>query len=67
MDVASARKALNLTQAEFAEKLGTSVGYIGHIETGVRRPSIKLAVKIEKLAGVSGLVDAVVADKMKAA
>ena len=67
MDVVSARKALNLTQAEFAEKLGLSPGYIGHLETGVRRPSIKLAVKIEKLAGVSGLVDAVVADKMKAA
>jgi transcriptional regulator with XRE-family HTH domain len=67
MDVATIRKGLNLTQAEFAAQLGTSAAYIGHIETGVRRPSLKLAAKIERLAGVHGLVAAVVAEKLGAA
>lgn len=67
MDIASIRKALGLTQAEFAERLGVSVGYVGHLETGVRKPSLKLAAQIERLGGVSGLVEARVAEKTGAA
>lgn len=67
MDIRSVRKGLNLTQAEFAARLGVSHKYVGHLETGVRKPSLKLAAKIEALSGVSGLVDARVAEKMGAA
>lgn len=63
MDIASIRKGLNLTQAEFAARLGVSHAYVGHIEQGVRDPSLKLAARIERLAGVRGVVDAVVARK----
>jgi transcriptional regulator with XRE-family HTH domain len=67
MDIASLRKGMGLTQAEFADKLGVTGTYIGHLETGVRSPSLKLASRIETLAGVTGLVDAVVAEKTRAA
>lgn len=63
MDIASIRKGMKLSQAEFAEALGVSPGYVGHIETGVRKPSLKLAARIEELAGVQGVVAAVVAEK----
>lgn len=65
MDVATLRKGLNLTQAQFAEALGSSTAYIGHIENGRRALSIAMAAKIERLAGVTGLVDAVVAEKTR--
>jgi len=67
MDVASLRKSLNLTQAEFAAKLGTTATYVGHLEQNRRRPSLKLALKIEELTGVDGFVAEVVADKLRAA
>lgn len=63
MDIASIRKGLKLTQAEFAQALGVSYRYIGHIERGRRHPSLKLAAKIETLSGETGLVDARVAEK----
>jgi transcriptional regulator with XRE-family HTH domain len=64
MDVRAVRKSLNLTQAEFAERLGLSPAYIGHMENGRRHPSLQLAAKMEQLAGMSGLVAARVAEKM---
>lgn len=67
MDIASIRKGLDLTQAQFAERIGVSHAYVGHLEQGKREPSLKLAAKIERLAGVTGLVDAVVAKKTGAA
>lgn len=66
MDIASVRKGLNLTQAEFAERIGTSTAYVGHLENGRRKPSLKLAAKIERLAGVEGLVAARVAEQTQA-
>ena len=66
MDIASIRKGLNLTQAEFATALGVSHGYVGHIETGVRKPSLRLAARIEALSGKTGVVAAVVAEKTAA-
>lgn len=67
MDIASIRKGLGLTQEQFAERLGISHGYVGHIETGVRSPSLRLAARIEEVSGVSGVVAAVVAEKTQAA
>jgi len=64
MDIASLRKGLGLTQAEFAERVGTSWRYIGHLEAGRRRPSLKLAARIEKLTGAKGLVEATVAETL---
>lgn len=63
MDISELRKRLKLTQAQFAKALGVSHGYVGHIETGVRKPSLKLAAKIERLSGVEGLVQARVDEK----
>lgn len=63
MDIKSLRVGMGLSQAEFAEKLGISHGYAGHIETGWRKPSLKLAVKIERLTGAQGLVAEVAAEK----
>ena len=34
------RRELKITQADLAKRLGTSVGYIGHLERGVRSPSL---------------------------
>ena len=36
------RRELKITQADLAKRLGTSVGYIGHLERGVRSPSLEL-------------------------
>jgi len=43
------RRERGISQAELAEKCGTSTSYIGQIEIGNRFPSLDL---IEKLAGV---------------
>jgi transcriptional regulator with XRE-family HTH domain len=49
MDLAAYRKALGLTQEECARALGiTSKGYISGIESGDRRASLKLALRIER-------------------
>lgn len=63
MDLKAIREKMNLTQAEFAARLGVSHGYVGHLETGHRRPSLKLAARIEQMSGARGLVDSVVAEK----
>lgn len=36
------RRELKITQADLATRLGTSVGYVGHLERGVRSPSLEL-------------------------
>lgn len=64
MDIATVRKGLGLSQAEFAERVGAKESYISHLETGYRKPSLKLAKRIEERTGAKGLVDAVVADKL---
>jgi transcriptional regulator with XRE-family HTH domain len=63
MDIASIRTGLGLTQAEFAQRIGVSHAYVGHLEQGVRKPSLKLAAKIEQEFGAYGLVAARVAEK----
>jgi DNA-binding XRE family transcriptional regulator len=67
MDIASVRKGMKLTQAEFADLIGVSHKYVGHMETGVRKPSLKLAAKIERLTGTRGFVEAVAAAKVEEA
>lgn len=67
MDVASLRKGLGLTQAEFAERVGSTAAYIGHLETGFRKPSLKLAMRIEEATKAKGFVAAVQAEKLEAA
>lgn len=67
MDIATIRKGLKLTQAEFAALLGISHKYVSHLEVGERRPSLRLAARIEEVSGVQGLVASVVADKTRAA
>lgn len=64
MNIATIRTGLGLTQAQFAGALGVSEDYIGHLEQGVRKPSIKLAARIERLANIVGLVDHVIAAKV---
>jgi len=63
MDVVTIRKGMNLTQAEFAALVGISHKYVGHLETGHRKLSLKVAAKIEARTGKTGLIEAVVAEK----
>lgn len=44
-----ARKSLNLTQAQLAEKLGCGKVHICRVETGARKPSRILVTALEKL------------------
>jgi transcriptional regulator with XRE-family HTH domain len=46
------RRKLDLTQEEVAQRIQTSVPYVGHLEAGKRHPSRKVIVK---LAGALGL------------
>ena len=46
------RRQLDLTQEEVAQRIETSVPYIGHLEAAKRHPSRKVVVKLsEALAG----------------
>lgn len=46
------RKAQELTQEETAKRLGVTRQYIGALEKGERKPSLKLLREIAKLYGV---------------
>jgi len=46
------RESMGLTQAEFAEKVGTSAGHIGSLEQGKAKPSYDLIYEIIKLSNV---------------
>lgn len=50
--IAYYRALKGLTQAELASKAGISTPYVSHIETGVKRPTFKLTVKVAKALGV---------------
>ena len=47
------RKALNIQQAELAEKVGVRRETIGKLENGKYNPSLKLAMDIAKVFGVT--------------
>ena len=46
--IAHYRALAGLTQAELAKKAGVSSAYVSHIETGVKKPTFRLTVKIAK-------------------
>lgn len=46
------RKEKGLTQERLAEKLRVSTTWIGYIETGYRRPNLKMIYKIANALGV---------------
>lgn len=46
------RKDKELTQEKLAEKVGVSTTWIGYIETGYRRPNLKMIYKIANALGV---------------
>ena len=47
------RKEKGLTQELLAEKIGVSTTWIGYIETGYRRPNLKMIYKIARALGVN--------------
>ena len=46
------RRKAKMTQAKLAERSGVSQGYIAHIESGRRVPSVKTAKKIADVLGI---------------
>jgi len=51
--LAYVRKALGLTQAEFAKAIGSSQGALGQYEVGMRRPAIEIGLRIRDRFGTS--------------
>lgn len=47
------RQKLNLTQEKFAERVGISESFLGHIERGNRKLSLETLVKISQELNVS--------------
>lgn len=47
------RKKLGLSQREFAEKAGISVGFMSYLENGQRSPSLATAIKLSAALGIS--------------
>jgi transcriptional regulator with XRE-family HTH domain len=41
-----------MAEKEFAKKLGVSIAYVSMLKRGQRRPSAKLARKIEAMTGI---------------
>lgn len=46
------RQEKAITQEQLAEKVGVSTTWIGYIETGYRKPNLKLLYKIARTLGV---------------
>ncbi|MGO9604452.1 MAG: helix-turn-helix domain-containing protein [Candidatus Binataceae bacterium] len=46
------RRLLNLTQEDLARRIGVSMPFVGHLETGHRRPSEKTVAKLAKVLGL---------------
>lgn len=46
------RRQLDLTQEELARRVGTSVPYIGHLETEKRHPSEKIVTGLTEVLGL---------------
>lgn len=42
---------MKTTKKDFAEKVGISRGYLQHLLSGIKSPSVKLAKKIEEATG----------------
>lgn len=50
--IAKLRKAKGLTQGELAEKIEVTQAYLGHIEQGIKSPSLETLEKIAKILKV---------------
>ena len=46
------RKSEGITQERLAEKMRVSTTFIGYVETGYRRPNLKMIYKIARVLGV---------------
>jgi transcriptional regulator with XRE-family HTH domain len=46
------RRALDLTQAQLAHRIGTSTPYVGYLEGGQRHPSQKVLAKLSTALGM---------------
>ena len=46
------RKEKGLTQEKLAEDIGVSTTWLGYIETGYRRPNLKMIYRIARALGV---------------
>lgn len=51
--IKEARKHVNMTQAQLAEKIGVGVTHVSHIETGATIPSLKVIISIMNELGLS--------------
>ena len=51
--IREARKNMELTQEQLAEKLDVSVEFIGKIERGAKRPSMQVFIKLIEVLNVS--------------
>ena len=47
------RKEIGWTQKELAQRAGTSYKYIGHVETGVKFPSLEMLILLARELDVS--------------
>jgi DNA-binding XRE family transcriptional regulator len=46
------RKEVDLTQEKLAERVGVTTTFIGYVETGYRKPNLKMIYKIARALGV---------------
>ncbi len=46
------RQEKSITQEQLAEKVGVSTTWIGYIETGYKRPNLKMIYKIARALGI---------------
>lgn len=53
--IAARRRARRMSQAELAERVGVSAGYVGHIERGTRQVSDRVLRRIADALGVDPL------------
>ncbi len=51
-EIQKIRQQKGVTQEQLAEKIGVSTTWIGYIETGYRRPNLKMIYKIAGALGV---------------
>lgn len=51
--IEEARKKVNMTQAELAEKIGTNKSYISRVETGKTEPKVSTFYRIASALGLN--------------
>lgn len=51
--IANGRSIKGLTQEELAEKINSNAGYISNIETGKKKPSLRMLINIVNVLDIS--------------